>query len=389
MTSPPPPADRSRGVRPAAEEARRRLNGYVLSLVHNWIDADDIVQDVAVRLWQRFDDFMPDADFGAWACRRLLPGLHASEAPGGSGSASEHLFAAAVTDEIAEVSAQAGEDQETCSHVWINLRRRSGSCCGTTTAAFPSPSWPGDWAAPPPRCTRPLEPAELAAGVHGTHLAATRSGSHERKQGNSPAGCPIRCSTKSRTGSRRRAGRDDGRPGGRLEWLVREVPRARRLYAHTPWNGQPPRLGGLAARPSPPCCWSTASETRNRRARTSIAGFRGANTGWGARRLPLDQPCSSATWWRPALRRRRRARHWIHVSPSLPATDRQPLRIAIAGANNPRGDAEKSGGAPTRRRRAAGRPDHRHAHRRWADPQPPRPPRFVRLGQASMTWPPG
>ena len=46
----------------------RRLNGYVLSLVHNWADADDIVQDVAVDLWRQFDAYHAGADFGAWAC---------------------------------------------------------------------------------------------------------------------------------------------------------------------------------------------------------------------------------------------------------------------------------------------------------------------------------
>ncbi len=46
----------------------RRLNGYVLALVPNWNDADDILQEVAARLWQQFDKYRPEADFGAWAC---------------------------------------------------------------------------------------------------------------------------------------------------------------------------------------------------------------------------------------------------------------------------------------------------------------------------------
>jgi len=47
----------------------RRLNGYVLALVQNWNDADDILQAVAVRLWEQFDEYRPDGDFGAWACK--------------------------------------------------------------------------------------------------------------------------------------------------------------------------------------------------------------------------------------------------------------------------------------------------------------------------------
>jgi RNA polymerase sigma-70 factor (ECF subfamily) len=46
----------------------RRLSGYVLSLVSNWADADEIIQDTSVRLWEQFEKFDPATDFGSWAC---------------------------------------------------------------------------------------------------------------------------------------------------------------------------------------------------------------------------------------------------------------------------------------------------------------------------------
>lgn len=46
----------------------RRLDGYVLSLVPHWADADDILQDVVIDLWRQFDNYDPQGDFGAWAC---------------------------------------------------------------------------------------------------------------------------------------------------------------------------------------------------------------------------------------------------------------------------------------------------------------------------------
>lgn len=46
----------------------RRLNASVLSLVHNWADSEDILQEVAVELWRRFAEYDPAGDFGAWAC---------------------------------------------------------------------------------------------------------------------------------------------------------------------------------------------------------------------------------------------------------------------------------------------------------------------------------
>ncbi len=44
-----------------------RLRGFILSLVPNWADADDIAQEVRIRLWKRFDTYDPAKDFGAWA----------------------------------------------------------------------------------------------------------------------------------------------------------------------------------------------------------------------------------------------------------------------------------------------------------------------------------
>lgn len=45
-----------------------RLRGYILSLCPHWEDAQEIFQEVQLRLWQQFDEFDPGKDFGAWAC---------------------------------------------------------------------------------------------------------------------------------------------------------------------------------------------------------------------------------------------------------------------------------------------------------------------------------
>ena len=46
----------------------RRLAAYVHSLVPNWSEADDVIQETSIRLWEQFDRFDRNADFGAWAC---------------------------------------------------------------------------------------------------------------------------------------------------------------------------------------------------------------------------------------------------------------------------------------------------------------------------------
>lgn len=45
------------------------LFAYVLSLVANWADAEDVVQQASVVLWRKFDEFEPGTDFAAWGCR--------------------------------------------------------------------------------------------------------------------------------------------------------------------------------------------------------------------------------------------------------------------------------------------------------------------------------
>jgi RNA polymerase sigma-70 factor, ECF subfamily len=45
----------------------RRLLGFILALVPHWADADDIAQEVKIRLWEQFDQYDSSKDFGAWA----------------------------------------------------------------------------------------------------------------------------------------------------------------------------------------------------------------------------------------------------------------------------------------------------------------------------------
>ncbi len=48
--------------------AHRRLLAYLMSLLGNRHDAEDVLQRVSVTLWRRFDSFEPGSDFVAWAC---------------------------------------------------------------------------------------------------------------------------------------------------------------------------------------------------------------------------------------------------------------------------------------------------------------------------------
>ena len=49
----------------------RQLKAFALSLVPHWADAEDILQDTKVELWERFAEYDRTGDFGAWA-RKII-----------------------------------------------------------------------------------------------------------------------------------------------------------------------------------------------------------------------------------------------------------------------------------------------------------------------------
>jgi RNA polymerase sigma-70 factor, ECF subfamily len=48
---------------------QRRLYSYILTLVPSLTDADDILQETNAILLRKRNEFAPDTEFGAWACR--------------------------------------------------------------------------------------------------------------------------------------------------------------------------------------------------------------------------------------------------------------------------------------------------------------------------------
>jgi RNA polymerase sigma-70 factor (ECF subfamily) len=56
--------------------SEREIFRYVSVLVPNLPDADDIVQQTAVALWEKFDEYDPKQPFTPWACRFALNKAH-------------------------------------------------------------------------------------------------------------------------------------------------------------------------------------------------------------------------------------------------------------------------------------------------------------------------
>lgn len=48
---------------------QRRIYAYILTLVPNFNDADDVMQETTATMWERKTDFQPGTDFVAWGAR--------------------------------------------------------------------------------------------------------------------------------------------------------------------------------------------------------------------------------------------------------------------------------------------------------------------------------
>ncbi|WP_186776109.1 sigma-70 family RNA polymerase sigma factor [Rubripirellula reticaptiva] len=47
-------------------QSERRLLGFILSMVPNMADAEDLLQDTCATMWRKYDEFEPGTNFAAW-----------------------------------------------------------------------------------------------------------------------------------------------------------------------------------------------------------------------------------------------------------------------------------------------------------------------------------
>jgi RNA polymerase sigma-70 factor, ECF subfamily len=85
---------------------QRRFYGLILSLVPHVADADDLLQETAALMWQKFAEFRSGTDFAAWGlrfARNVVFNYHKKKRRlAGRVTFSDELLAS-VTDEVAEV----------------------------------------------------------------------------------------------------------------------------------------------------------------------------------------------------------------------------------------------------------------------------------------------
>ena len=47
---------------------QNRIYGYIVTLLSNQHDAEDVFQQTSLILWQKWDQYDPGRDFVGWAC---------------------------------------------------------------------------------------------------------------------------------------------------------------------------------------------------------------------------------------------------------------------------------------------------------------------------------
>ncbi len=104
----------------------RRMKAYILALVPNWADADDLYQETTVRLWEQFADYDPEKEFGAWACTiaYYMVLAHRKKSSREKGRFSQ-AFVDAVAEEVAASSHEADLRYHALQHCLQKLNERN------------------------------------------------------------------------------------------------------------------------------------------------------------------------------------------------------------------------------------------------------------------------
>jgi RNA polymerase sigma-70 factor (ECF subfamily) len=45
---------------------QKQIHAYILMMVHDYHNAEDLMQETAIILWQKFDEYKPGTSFAAW-----------------------------------------------------------------------------------------------------------------------------------------------------------------------------------------------------------------------------------------------------------------------------------------------------------------------------------
>ncbi len=89
-----------------------RLRAYVLTLVCRWTDAEEVMQQCNLVLWQKFDAFQSETNFFAWSCQvARLEVMDFRKRRGRERAIFSDSFIDVVADEAAEMAEELSDRQ--------------------------------------------------------------------------------------------------------------------------------------------------------------------------------------------------------------------------------------------------------------------------------------
>ncbi len=87
------------------------LRAFIYSVVRDWVQVDDVLQEVAMVLWRRYADYDPRYTFGAWA-RGVARGVLSNERRRRRPEVMDPTIIAVLADANQVVVAEAAWDHE-------------------------------------------------------------------------------------------------------------------------------------------------------------------------------------------------------------------------------------------------------------------------------------
>jgi RNA polymerase sigma-70 factor (ECF subfamily) len=109
-------------------QAERRIFAYIVTLLPHRADAEDVLQEASVVMWEKFDEQAPPEDFVAWGCR--IAYFRVQQHRRGGRRRRQALFSEAMLERLAETSLGEGaaleleERDEALAHCLDKLGRR-------------------------------------------------------------------------------------------------------------------------------------------------------------------------------------------------------------------------------------------------------------------------
>jgi RNA polymerase sigma-70 factor (ECF subfamily) len=99
------------------------IHTFILTLVPNWADADDVMQATSIVLWRKFPQFQPGTNFAAWACQ--IARLEVQNFRRTKGR-DRLFFNAALLESLADLRLSMGEELEAEREFLAECVRRLG-----------------------------------------------------------------------------------------------------------------------------------------------------------------------------------------------------------------------------------------------------------------------